>query len=248
MMAAMFGAVGTHIAMATDVMLHAANYTKGTGPTPLPTPRQTADYGEGLRRATSEVFDRVVSRVPEVPLLWQNKERYSVMTPTWQVTAQNNTHISSIVGMRNDLGKAAMARREAAVKAGGIPEKAMTHTTLVQIANDIAAWQYPTGDLGKLKAQQAQLRAAVRGIDVQYNLPLDQRTQEKNKYVKMQQANLEQQRLATLYAEQVIAAKYGQALMPLLRGRQINMSTIDKIMRENTGAPAATHVEQQQVQ
>jgi len=246
MMAAMFGAMGTHIAMATDVMLHSANYNKGTGPSPLPTPRESANYGEGLRRATGEVFDRTVSRVPEIPLVWQNKERYSAMTPTWQVTSQNNVHISSIVGMRNDLGKAAMERRQAAVDAGGIPEKAMTSALLTQIANDIAAWQYPSGDLGKLKAQQAKIRAAVRGIDAQYNMPLEQRTQEKNKYVKLQNANLEQQRLATLYAEQVISDKYGQALQPLLRGRQINMSTLDKIMRENSGRPAAAPVGTQQ--
>lgn len=238
MMGALFGAMGTHIAMATDVMLHAAKYNTTGGPTPLPTPRQSADYAAGLQKATGEVFNRVKSRIPEVPLVWQNQERYAVMTPAWQVMSQNTSHIRSINGMRDDLGKAATARRQAAVEAGGIPQRVMTDQVLIQIAEDISAWQRSTGDLGKLKQQQNDLRVRSRAVDVQYNLSFEQRTAEKNKYIKMQQDNMEQQRLATQYAEQVIAAKYGQALAPMLKGRQINMATLDAMMRENVGGAA----------
>jgi hypothetical protein len=146
------------------------------------------------------------------------------------------------------VGKAENARRANTAAAGGIPTQGITDVVLGQIAEDVAAWNRPTGAFGKLNKQYDEVRGKARGVAVQYNLPQEQRQQQVNGYIKQQQDIKKQQQLAIQYAEQVIAAKYGMALKPLLKGRFVNMKTINELMRENIGAPAAAHADRQQVQ
>jgi hypothetical protein len=132
--------------------------------------------------------------------------------------------------------------------AGGIPTQGITDVVLGQIAEDVSAWTRKTGAFGKLNDQYDQLRAKSRGLAVQYNIPQEQRQEAVNAIIVQQQEIKKQQQLAIQYAEQVIAAKYGMALKPLLKGRFVNMKTINELMRENIGEPAAAHAETQQAQ
>jgi len=241
-MQALFGTLGGYLAQGTDIMLHAAKYHPELKGNNQFVPRVTADYGEGLRRAMTNVAEKAVEKLPDVPLIWQNKERYTAVNASWKFVAENNTHIRSIVGMRDDaVGKAANAKRAAAAQAGGIPTAGMTDVVLGQISEDVAAWDRPTGAMGKLKKQYDDLVARSRAVSVQYNLPQDERQKQVNTLMMQQQDVKKQQQMAIQYAEQVIAAKYGRALQPLLRGRFINMQTVDELIRENIGNPAAAH-------
>jgi hypothetical protein len=227
----LLGALGGHLVAGMDVFLHASKFKPGSG---VPTARESADFAAGLRAATGEVTQRIVSRVPDVPLLWQNKERYTTATATWQYMKDNEQHIQAIKGMRNEaVGKASGRRTELATAAGGIAQQRLTDPVLIQIANDINAWQNPTGALGKLKKVYSELGVQQRSVNAQYNLPQGERTKRVNDIVKLMQDNMQQQHLATKYAEQVIAQRYGQALTPRLKGRHLDMSTINAVMRES---------------
>ena len=242
----LLGALGGHLVAGMDVFLHAAKFKPGSG---VPTPRESMDFAAGLRAASGEMTNRVVSRVPDVPLLWQNKERYTTGTASWQYMKENEQHINSIKGMRQDLLKAAQRRRELATAAGGIAQQHMTSPVLIQLADDITRWQNPTGDLGKLKKVYGELGVQQRSVAAQYNLPQGERQQRVNQIVRMMQDNMKQQYLATKYAEQMIAQKYGQALTPLLRGRHLDMATINSIMRQSISGgsvPAEAPQEAQQ--
>ena len=248
-MNALFGTLGGYVAQGTDVMLHAAKYHPQIGPNNQVIPRTTSDFAEGLKRATGVVTGKVAEKLPDIPLIWQNKDRYAVATPAWQYVAETNSHIRNIKDMHTSaMKKAANARRERVVGAGGIPTQGISDVVLAQIAEDVVAWDAPTGAFGKLKKQYSELVDKSRGVSIQYNMPTDERQKQINQYIMQQQDVKKQQQLAIQYAEQVIAAKYGMALKPLLKGRFVNLKTINELLRENIGEPAAAHADRQQVQ
>jgi len=138
------------------------------------------------------------------------------------------------------MGKAAQRNKELAKAAGGIAPQAMTDQVLGQLASEVNQWQNPTGELGLLKKQYRELGVQNRSVQSQYNLPADARRERGNQIVKLMQDNMMQQHLATKHAEEMIAAKYGQALAPLLNGRHITLSTINSMMRESIGSTVQT--------
>jgi len=236
MMNALFGAMGTNLAQATDVMLHAAKFhptiTGGT----LPTPRETANFGEGLRKATTEVLANVTKGIPDVPLLWQNKEKYSSMTPSWKFTTQSVGHIRSIVGMKDDaVSKSAQQDRANAQAVGGMGKQALGDPALVAIAQDIAQYYNPTGRLGQLRKQYSDYVKANQSIQKQYNLPQEERKRRGDIMIQTMQQNMQQQYLAIKYLEQELAKKYGPVLAPRLEGRGISVQSIDQMLRESIG-------------
>jgi hypothetical protein len=233
----LFGATGANLVAGVDVMLHAGKYQQG--PQGI-TPRESFNFAEGLKAATSEVLSASKGKLPDVPLLWQNKEKYATQTASWQYVKENDTHIQSIKGMRDDLGKSAQRKQELAKAAGGIGPMAMTDPALAQLANEIYQWQNPTGELGKLKKQYGELGVQSASVKANYRLPQEERTRVNNQIVKLMQDNMMQQYLATKNAEEMIAQKYGQALAPLLEGRHITMATLDSIMRESIGTTKQT--------
>jgi hypothetical protein len=236
-MNALFGAMGSHLAASTDILLHAAKFE--TTPGQRPTLKSQADYIAGLRAATGALVERATAQMPDVPLLWQNQERYRVTTPAWQFVAENNNHIRSIVSTGNDaVGKASQRRQALATGAGGIPEQVLADETLIRVSQEVKAFQTGTGPLGKLRQQAIDLRSENRGIVSNYNLPQDEKQTMLNAKVKQQQDNMQQQHLAIKYLEQAIAGQYGQMLAPYLKGRSVSMATIDAMMRESFGAHA----------
>jgi hypothetical protein len=240
----LFGAMGSYLSASTDILLHAAKFE--TGVDGKQTLRQSKDFAAGLRAATGAFVEKATANVPDVPLVWQNQDKYRVTTPAWQYVAANNNHIRSIVGMKD--GKAAARRRQLAGQVGGVPEQALTDEVLVQIANVVNQYQNPSGVLGKLKQQYRDLSAQNRSLSVQYNMPQEQRQQRVNATVKKMQDNMEQQHLAVKYLEQVITQQYGQQLAPRLQGRPITIETVDKMMRESFGSPAPQAVGEQAAQ
>jgi len=248
-MNALFGTLGGYVAQGADIMFHAAKYHPMVGTNNQMIPRQTPDFAVGLKAALTDVGNKVTGKLPDVPLLWQNKDKYQVTTPAWAYVTEVNNDIRAIVGMRNDaVGKATNAKRASVTATGGIPTQGITDVVLGQIAEDVSAWTRKTGAFGKLNDQYDQLRAKSRGLAVQYNIPQEQRQEAVNAIIVQQQEIKKQQQLAIQYAEQVIAAKYGMALKPLLKGRFVNMKTINELLRENIGEPAAAHADQQQAQ
>jgi hypothetical protein len=245
-MQGLFGAMGSYIAGSTDILLHASKYA--TSVDGVQTLRQQQDFTAGLRAATGAMVEKATASTPDVPLVWQNKERYRVTTPAWQYVATNNNYIRDIVGMRNDAtGKAAMRKRQLAMQVGGVPEQAMTDEILVQVANVVTQYQNPTGMLGKLKQQYRDLSAQNRAVSVQYNMPQDQRQARGNQIVRKMQDNMEQQHLAVKYLEQQLNANFGRQLAPRLQGRAFTLETTDKMMRESFGSqPPAQPGEQPQ--
>jgi len=230
---AVFGAMGSHIALATDIALHAAKYKTEFGPAGTLQPHESAQFAKGLRLATNEVLSGVVSKIPDIPFMWRANEKQTVSTPAWQYVKENDTHLRSIVGMRTDIGNTAMKRRETAVASGGMTKPILTDPVLIKITNDLAAYQSPKGDLGILRKQYNDLRDQSRSVSAQYNRPAEWKRNEVNRLVKLQQDNLVQQQMAIKYAEQKIAEIYGDHLAPRLNGRSITIGTIDQIMRES---------------
>lgn len=240
-MNALFGAFGSYLASGTDVALHAAKFHAAPGG--VITPRASADFATGLRVGTTEVFNKATTNVPDVPLLWQNKERYKVSTPAWQYVKENQQYIRSISGMRDDaLGKAAQQRKQQAQQMGGITPQVLSDLSLIQIAQAVKAWQNPTGELGKLRSQYNQLSNINRAITVQYNLSQAERTRRSNEIIARMQDNMQQQHLSTKYMEQQIGDKFGQVLAPRLQGRRVSMKSIDEMLRESiiNPSPATT--------
>jgi hypothetical protein len=232
-MSALLGTFGTHLAAMTDTMLHASKYYP-PGKDGKLTPREEQDFAAGLRAAVSTVLPRYTKNVPDIPLLWQNKSKYSVMTPAWQYVAENTTHIRSIVGMREQAeGKAAQLERQYANQVGGVPKQAMTDAALIQVARGIAQFQNPSGPLGKLKKQYSDYARAASSVSSAYYMDNDTKQQRVNALIQKQQENMQQQHLAIKFAEQQVAVKFGKYLEPLLQGRKITMATLDQIMRDS---------------
>ena len=112
--------------------------------------------------------------------------------------------------------------------------------TLIKIAQDVKAWQNPTGTLGKLHKEYNVLSNQNRAVAVQYNLPQEERTRRQNIIIGRMQDNMEQQHLATKYFEQTVGDKYGKVLAPRLQGRPITMKAIDEMLRESISNPTAS--------
>ena len=244
---ALFGVMGTNLAQGTDIMLHAAKFHPTVTGGSLPTPRETKDFGLGLRLATTEVLKRSVKSVPDVygaSLLWQGKEKYSSMTPAWKFTTQATGHIRSIVGMKDELAKAATQARENANQVGGIPKPALTDPLMAAIAVDVSQYYNPSGRLGKLRKEYGDLVKANQSLVVNYNLPSDERQRRSNVMIQTMQHNMQQQYLSIKYLEQELAKKYGQALAPRLQGRGISVQSLDQMLRENTGGATTPEVAQ----
>jgi hypothetical protein len=235
MMNGLLGAVGGSLVAGMDVFLHASKLQPNAGGGY--SPRESADFAAGLKAATTEVFNTTVNKLPDVPLLWQNKERYAVGTSSWQAVKENEGHIQAIVGMRNDLmGKAAQKKELLSKMAGGVPPaNVIGDIVLAQLADDINKWQNPTGELGKLRKHYGELSTQHQAVSVAYNMPQEQKRLQSNKIVKLMQDNMQQQYLATKNAEQMIAMKYGKYLTPRLADRQLTINTIDQMMRESMG-------------
>jgi len=235
MMNGLLGANGAHLVAGMDVFLHASKLQPSAGGGF--SPRESADFAAGLKAATTEVFQQAVSKVPDVPLLWQNKEKYSTQTAAWQNVKENEQHIQAIVGMRNDaMGKAAQKKQLLSKMAGGVPPQVMSDIVLAQLADDINKWQNPTGELGKLKKHYGELAIQQRAVSVAYNMTQDQRRLRTNQIVKLMQDNMQQQHLATKNAEEMIAHKYGKYLTPRLGDRHLTIKTIDQMLRESIAA------------
>jgi hypothetical protein len=243
MMNALFGAAGTFLAAGTDAMLHASKFHPTVGSTNMPSVRENRDFAAGLRAATTEVYNKATANIIDIPLVWQNKDKYQVTTPAWQYMAENNTHIRSIAGMRDQaVGKSAQLQRAMEAGAGGIPQQALTDAALIQIAQVIHSWQRPNGDLGKLRKEYNDMARMNRAISVQYNMPQAQRSETTNMIIARMQDNMEQQHLATKYLEQVITERFGQQLAPRLQGRGVSLRSLDAIMRESFGSPPPSSV------
>jgi hypothetical protein len=227
-MNAAFGAFGSHFAIATDVLMHASKFKQDGSIAPSP------DFGRGLRLATTEVLQRSSARLPDIPLLWQNKDRYSITTPAWQYVKQQEQHLNSLKGVVNEsLGPRATEKQAIAEKVGGIGPQRVKETVLLQVAQVATAWQNQTGPLGKLRHEYDDLAAANRSISIQYNLPWSERTSRGNQIVRMMQDNMHQQHLSIKFLEQQIEEKFGPALAPFAQGRGINLESLDQMMHEN---------------
>jgi hypothetical protein len=247
MMNALFGVMGTNIAQATDVMLHAAKFHPTTVGGTVPTKRETTDFGHGLRLATTEVVQRMTKGMPDVygaSLLWQNKERYSTQTPAWKYTTQNVNHMRSIKGMKDDaISKSSAQARENAGQVGGMVKPSLVDPALIAIAQDVSQYYDPTGRLGQLRKQYGDLVKANQSITTQYNMPSNERQRRSNIMIQNMQHNMQQQYLSIKYLEQELAKKYGQALAPALQGRGFSMASIDQMLRESIGSPAPSEAQ-----
>lgn len=233
MLNALFGVMGSHLATATDVLLHASKYEGTTMGGKLLTPREQTDFAAGLRKAVGEVGFRTEKKIPDVPLVWQNKDKYQVMTPAWQYVGEANYHLKSIKGMATAAtGKAEELNRQIAASAGGVPKQVLRDAALITMAVDWAKFQNPTGELGKLREQYKNLGELNRSITTQYNMPQEERSRKSNLVIRQQQDNMRQQHLAILYKEQETEQKYGQYIAPLLKGRGVTVSSIDALLRE----------------
>lgn len=236
MLNALFGAMGSYLASSTDVLLHASKFDMSSGKL---TPRQQTDFAAGMRAATSNFKEKVTAGIPDIPLLWQNTEKYKVMTPAWQFVANNNQHIKSIVGVKTSTGKAAQRAQQGAANVGGIPQQQMTDQLLLAVADDVSKFQNPSGPLGQLKKQNVDLTRQNHSVLANYMLSQEEKTRRSNYIISKLHENQQQQHLAIRFLEQSIADKYGQQLAPRLRGRKIDMATLDAVMRENFGSAPA---------
>ena len=237
LLSGIFGAMGAHLAQGTDIMLHAAKFHPQVGAN-APVPRQSMDFGAGLRAATTRVFNEAVSKIPDVPLIWKGEEKAVASTPAWKYVNENMNHVRSVVGMRDHAdGKAAQLQREQAKRIGGMPQQHITDAALIQVSREVAQWYRPTGTLGKLRAEYTQLSKQAQSVRSQYNMPQEQRQQLLNRVVTAQQNNMMKQQQSVQLAEQYLAQKYGKALAPRLGGRLVNMVTLDQMMRESLGTP-----------
>ena len=235
MLNALFGAMGSYLASSTDVLLHASKFDMSDGKL---TPRTQRDFAAGMRAATSHFTEKLVAPAPDIPLIWQNKEKYKVTTPAWQFVAENNQHIRSIVGIKtSSTGKAAQRAAQGAANVGGVQQQIMADQLLLTVADDVSKFQNPSGPLGKLKAQNKDLTLQNRSVSANYMLSQDEKLKRTNNIIAQIQNNQKQQHLAVRFLEQAIAEKYGQQLTPYLRGRKIDMSTLDQVMRERFGSP-----------
>lgn len=233
MMSALFGAMGGYMAQSTDILLHAAKSKQQTG---LSLNDRDDGLADGIRSAMGNVVGRLKTAVPDMPLIWQGKDKYMATTPAWEYVAENNQHIRSIVGMRNEaLGKTAIERRQQIQQAGGVTPRVLADAALLHVADEIAKFQRPTGMLGQLNKQYNELVNLKRGIDVQHKLTFDERQRRSNELMRKMHDNKEQQYLAVKYLEQHIAAKYMRYLQPKLRDRPINMQTLNDLMKESIG-------------
>ena len=234
-MSGLFGALGGHIAVGTDIMLHAAKYKPELGPGNLLQRRDAADYGEGLRKGTTEVLGRL-TKLPDIYPLWKNEAKYVTTTPAWQYVKEKMVDINVIKGMRDHAdGKAGQIARAMQGRIGGMPKEVLTDVALIQISREIAAWERQSGPLGKLQKAYNDLGKQASSVSAQYNMPTDKKNDLHNRIVKLQQDNMMQQQAAVLLAEQYIAKKYGAALAPRLDGRAVNMNTLSVMMRESLG-------------
>ena len=246
-MSALFGAMGSHVATGTDIMLHASKYHSKLGPENTLTPRQTRDFGEGLRAATTEVFNLATQRIPDVPLLWHNKDKYYTSTPSWQYMGDTMTHLQSIKGtMDHATGKQAQIDRMIAANVGGVPKEVVTDAALLEVGQIIKQWQNPTGELGILRKQYQNLQKANQSLARAYNLSQDERKRRTDDLIKQMQSNVQQQMLATKYLEQQLSQQYGPYLASRLHGRGISIASIDQMLRESLGTvPAAASAQAQ---
>ena len=236
-MRALFGTLGNYMAVALDQGLHAMKFdTNAHG---VPTEKQAYDFNKGLNIATNEVFERVKERIPDIPMLWTGSERMVTMTPAWEYVGEATGHMRSIASMRNNVtGKKAQLVAAMRTASGGVRDKILMNLTLIQVADDIARYQNPTGEFGQLKEQYNQIGNIDRGVVNNYKIPREERQRRHNNYVKLLQNNLMQRHMSINYLEQLIEQKYGEKLLPLMKGRGITMQSLDAVMRENLGVPA----------
>ena len=234
---ALFGTMGSHIAQALDVAMHATKYDVSVGGGI--SPKQAYDFNRGLVAATNEVYEKVKERIPDVPVLWSGPERSVTMTPAWEHVGEATGYMRSIKGMRDaTAGKTAQLNRQLAAATGSIQQKVIADMTLLKIADDVSKFQNPTGPYGMLKAQYNQLSNINRGVTNNYTIAAEERQKRHVFYTKQMQDNLMQRSLAINLLEQQIEEKYGKYLKPLLAGRGITMQSLDAIMRERLGVPA----------
>jgi hypothetical protein len=234
MMNALWGAMGSHLAQSMDVMIHAAKYDGSLTSGNVNRERNANDFGAGLHAAFNETFQNVKKAIPDVPLLWQGQEKYSVTTAPWKFVQENKDHIRSIQGMQQtSLSKTNQERRARDAAIGGVPVQPVTDPALLHLSNDVGEYAKPTGPLGQLQKQYNDYSKDARALRSQYAMPYEERQRRVNTVVKLQQDNMKQQQLAITYLEQELAKKYGQALAPRLAGREFTLANINKMMRAN---------------
>ena len=230
MLNAMFGAFGGYTASALDILLHAAK--KGPHGMEINDP----DLAMGIRAAMGELMGKVVKSQPDVPLVWQGKEKYTATVPAWEYMADSMQHVRSIVGMRNEaLGKTAQERRKHVEAVGGMNPQVLSDTALLHVANDLAAYQRKTGPLGQLTTLYSAMANQKKGIDTSYKLTFAERQERGNAIMKQMHLNKQQQYLAVKAFEEYAAAKYAPYLQHLLKGRPINLQTLNDMMKESIG-------------
>jgi hypothetical protein len=235
-MNALLGAMGSTLAQATDIALHAAKYYDKPDAQGRPVPRPTADFGAGLREALTTTINRPIQSVPDIPLLWQNKEKYSVSTSAWKFVQQNNNAIRTITGMKDEAtGKTAQQRSQMAQQAGGMGPAAMSDPLLIQISTEVAQWNNPSGELGQLRKQYRDYTSMSRGVSAARNMSWEQKNKRLNMIIKAQQDNMQQQHLSIKNMEATIGEKYGKYLAPRLDGDPVSMQSLASIMKEATG-------------
>jgi hypothetical protein len=239
MLNALFGSMGANVAGATDVLIHASKFHPSLGAGNVVTMRQAQDFSEGLRAATTELFKRSTANVPDVVPVWGGKPKYMTMTSAYTYVRENNEHIRSIAGMRdNAVGKAAALRRQQAAQVGGVPQQALVDASLIQLAQDVYRWQGAKGDLGLLRKEYKDLATMSGSLRMQYQMPQEEKQRRMNEIIKRQQDNMEQQHLAIKYFEQEATARYGPYLKQQLGGRPLSLSVMDQLMRDSLGNPA----------
>jgi hypothetical protein len=233
---ALGGAMGSHIAQGIEVLMHAAKFDTSIRPGSVLTQRQSMDFGRGLNAALTTTFKNVTKNIPDVVPLWSGKEKYSVMTPSWQYVQESNNHIRSVVGARDtSLSPTNQARRARDVQIGGTPVNPVTNQVLLQIANEVADFSKETGPLGQLRKAQRDYAKDAASLKPARGLPPEVQQERVDKTVQAQQANMKQQQIAIQYMEQELAKKYGQVLAPMLGGREFSMKTLDQLMHADAG-------------
>ena len=232
-MNALFGAMGSHLAVGLDTLLHASRYDISTGKL---TERGSYDFAKGLQAATGEVWKRATSSIPDVPLLWKNEEKYSVTTPTWKYVSENTGHIRSIQGMENKaMGKQAQADQEMRRSVGGMQHQQLEDKVLIRISQEVKEWNAPSGELGKLRKVYQDYGKMAESLNNKYDLSADEQRARKNQIIRLQQDNLEQQHLAMKFKEAEFDHNYGKYLRQRQQGREITMQSLDQMMRESIG-------------
>jgi len=239
---ALLGTFGAHLAAGTDVFLHASKYYP-VGDDGKLTPRESQDFGVGLRKALGVVAQRATKNLPDVigltGNLWDSQQKRSVMTPKWEYVNENTQHIQSMVGMKDGAdGKAAKLQAKYAQQVGGMPKEALTDVAMIQIVKAVAQYQNPTGPLGKLKKEDAIYKNSINALNSNYNMSAEEKKEKIDIIVQKRQDNMDQQYMAIKYLEQRVAAKFGAYLAPRLNGRKITVATLDEMARESIGSPS----------